>query len=46
LGPENAAEAVKAGADGVAVVSAIVSADDPRGAAAALRRNIQRAKGL
>jgi thiamine-phosphate pyrophosphorylase len=46
LKPENAAEAVKAGADGVAVVSAIVSADDPRQAAAALRRNIERAKRL
>ena len=36
----NAREVVRAGADGLAVVSAIVSADSPREAAAALRREI------
>ena len=36
----NAREVIRAGADGLAVVSAIVSADSPREAAAALRREI------
>lgn len=42
---ENAREVVRAGADGLAVVSAIVSAGDPRAAAAELRRKIDFAKG-
>ncbi len=37
----NAADVVRAGADGVAVVSAICAADDPRRAAAELRRAVQ-----
>ena len=41
----NARETIRAGADGLAVVSAIVSADDPRAAAAELRREIAAAKG-
>ena len=39
----NAREVIAAGADGLAVVSAIMGADSPRAAAAALRREIQRA---
>jgi len=38
IGPANAADVMAAGADGVAVVSAICSAPDPASAAAALRR--------
>ena len=41
----NAREVVRAGADGLAVVSAIVSADDPRAAAVALRGAISEARG-
>jgi thiamine monophosphate synthase len=41
----NAAEVVGAGADGVAVVSAIMSAADPQHAAAALRRAVGKALG-
>ena len=41
----NARDVVRAGADGLAVVSAIVAADDPRAAAAELRRKIVAAKG-
>ena len=41
----NAREVVRAGADGLAVVSAIVAADDPRAAAEELRREIAVAKG-
>ena len=41
----NARETVRAGADGLAVVSAIVAADDPRAAAEILRREIAAAKG-
>ena len=37
--------AIRAGADGLAVVSAIVSADSPRAAAAILRREIDAEKG-
>ncbi len=40
----NAREVVQAGADGVAVVSAIVAAEDPRMAAAELRRKIDAAR--
>lgn len=40
----NAREVMAAGADGLAVVSAIVAADDPRAAAAELRREIVAAK--
>ena len=42
----NAREVIRAGADGLAVVSAIVSADSPREAAAALRREIDFEKGV
>ena len=41
----NARETIRAGADGLAVVSAIVAADDPRAAAEVLRREIAAAKG-
>jgi thiamine-phosphate pyrophosphorylase len=41
----NAYEAVKAGLDGVAVVSAICSREDPRAAAAAIKAEVMRAKG-
>jgi thiamine-phosphate pyrophosphorylase len=41
---ENAREVIRAGADGLAVVSAIVSAASPREAAAALRREIDAEK--
>lgn len=37
IGPANAAQAIAAGADGVAVVSAICAAEDPEAAARALR---------
>ena len=43
--PGNAREVILAGADGLAVVSAIVAADDPRAAAEILRREIAAAKG-
>ena len=43
VGPHNAGRAIEAGADGVAVVSAIVGADDPEAAARALRRAIDAA---
>jgi thiamine-phosphate pyrophosphorylase len=38
--------AVKAGLDGVAVVSAICSQDDPKSAAAAIKAEVMRAKGV
>ena len=41
---ENAAEIIRAGADGVAVVSAIVSASCPQSAATALKQQIQSAQ--
>jgi thiamine-phosphate pyrophosphorylase len=44
LNRDNAASVVASGADGVAVVSAIVSADDPRSAARQLRDEIDRGK--
>jgi len=40
----NAASVVEAGADGVAVVSAVVAAPDPREAARRIRRAVARAK--
>ena len=40
----NVAEAVRAGADGIAVVSAIMAADDPEAASRALRAAIDAAK--
>ena len=40
----NAREVIRAGADGLAVVSAIASADSPQAAAAALRREIAAAR--
>lgn len=40
----NAREVIRAGADGLAVVSAIVSADSPREAAGQLRREIEAAR--
>jgi thiamine-phosphate pyrophosphorylase len=45
LGPSNAFDTIKAGADGIAVVSAIVSADDPEEAARAIMAEIKRARG-
>ncbi len=44
--PGNAAEVIRAGCDGVAVVSAIVSAPDPRKAATELKTIIRHAKEL
>lgn len=44
LNRENAAEVIRNGADGVAVVSAIVAADDPKAAAGELKRVIEEAK--
>ena len=41
---KNAREVIRAGADGLAVVSAIVAADSPRAAAADLRREIEAEK--
>lgn len=41
----NAREVVKAGADSVAVVSAIVAVDDPEGAAKELVREVRKGKG-
>lgn len=41
---ENAAEAIAAGADGVALISAIMAADDPERAALELRQTIDRAR--
>jgi len=44
IGPANAAAVIRAGCDGIAVVSAIVSADDPAQAAAELKTTILRAR--
>jgi thiamine-phosphate pyrophosphorylase len=44
IGPINAAEVIRAGCDGIAVVSAIVSAADPRVAARELTTIIRKAK--
>jgi thiamine-phosphate pyrophosphorylase len=41
----NAYEAIKAGLDGVAVVSAICAKEDPRAAAEAIKTEVMRAKG-
>ncbi|OPY30347.1 MAG: Thiamine-phosphate synthase [Methanocella sp. PtaU1.Bin125] len=40
IGPQNAAEVIAAGADGIAVISAVVSQDDIAGAARALKQII------
>lgn len=40
IGPQNAAEVIRAGCDGVAVVSAIVAADDPELAARQLKTTV------
>jgi thiamine-phosphate pyrophosphorylase len=40
IGRDNAAEVIAAGADGVAVVSAVVAADDPEAAARALKETV------
>jgi thiamine-phosphate pyrophosphorylase len=45
MSESNAYEAVKAGLDGVAVVSAVCSREDPRAAAAAIKAEVMRAKG-
>lgn len=45
MSESNAYDAVKAGLDGVAVVSAICSREDPRAAAAAIKAEVMRAKG-
>ena len=44
LNAQNAADVIRHGADGVAVVSAIVAADDPQAAAARLRQAIEAAR--
>lgn len=41
----NAGDVITAGADGVAVVSGICSADDPQAAARELKQNVEEAKG-
>jgi thiamine monophosphate synthase len=46
MNQSNAYEAVKMGLDGVAVVSAICSQEDPKAAAAAIKAEVMRAKGL
>jgi len=45
LNAGNAAAVLAAGADGIAVVSAIMSADDPHSAAGELRAIVERARG-
>jgi thiamine-phosphate pyrophosphorylase len=45
IDPSNAGAAIRAGADGIAVVSAIMSADDPEAASRTLRRQIEAARG-
>jgi thiamine-phosphate pyrophosphorylase len=44
LNPDNAGDVIRSGADGVAVVSAIVSADDPERAARRLKSVIEEAR--
>ena len=44
IGATNAADVIRAGADGICVVSAIVSAPDPRAAAASLRGIVERVR--
>jgi thiamine-phosphate pyrophosphorylase len=44
LNESNAAEVIRNGADGVAVVSAIVAADDPETAAMSLKQIIDEAR--
>jgi thiamine-phosphate pyrophosphorylase len=46
LNHRNAAQAIRAGADGVAVVSAIVAAEDPEQAARGLKHEIAAARRL
>ena len=46
IGPDNTAEIIRAGCNGIAVVSAIVSAPDPKEAASRLRTIIRAAKEL
>ncbi len=46
IGPANAAEVVAAGADGVAVISAIVGKPDPRAEARRIKEAVLRAKAL
>lgn len=43
IDPDNAAQVMEAGADGVAVISAILAAEDPRSAAAAMLATMQKA---
>lgn len=45
ISPETAARVLDAGADGIAVISAIQDAPDPRGAARALREAVERRRG-
>ena len=44
LNRENSADVIRSGADGVAVVSAIVAADDPKAAAIELKQVITEAR--
>jgi thiamine-phosphate pyrophosphorylase len=44
LNKDNAADVIRNGADGVAVVSAIVAADDPEAAARVLKQVIEKAQ--
>jgi thiamine-phosphate pyrophosphorylase len=46
LNRDNAAEVIRSGADGVAVVSAIVAADDPETAARELKQVIREARQI
>ena len=45
ISAENVGEVIRAGADGVAVASAVISADDPRTAARELKERIRIARG-
>lgn len=46
LGPQNAGKAIESGADGIAVISAVVAQEDIAGAARRLKRIIKEAKYL
>jgi thiamine-phosphate pyrophosphorylase len=46
LGPQNAVKAIESGADGIAVISAVVAQEDIAGAARRLKRIIKEAKYL
>jgi len=45
IGMENAAEVIRAGADGIAVIGAVAQASDPEAATRMLLERIREAKG-